>query len=83
MQNLRTYSVKVPGEALCLFVMDIVKAHALLLNVKLKDLEEAILEQIKLDFTKDISLKKRVKIVSKDDRYNLVSTCKTPRKGSS
>ena len=36
-------------------------------RVKLKDLEEAILEQIKLDFTKDISLKKRVKIVSKDD----------------
>jgi DNA invertase Pin-like site-specific DNA recombinase len=36
-------------------------------RVKLEDIRSAILEQIKLDFTKDISLKKRVKIVSKDD----------------
>jgi DNA invertase Pin-like site-specific DNA recombinase len=50
-------------------------------RVKLKDLEEAILEQIKLDFTKDISLKKRVKIVSKDDTDTILSQlAKLPEK---
>ena len=50
-------------------------------RVKLKDLEEAILEQIKLDFTKDISLKKRVKIVSKDETDTIISQlAKLPEK---
>lgn len=50
-------------------------------RVKLKDLEEAILEQIKQDFTKDISLKKRVKIISKDDTDTIMSQlAKLPEK---
>lgn len=50
-------------------------------RVKIKDLEEAILEQIKLDFTKDISLKKRVKIVSVDETDTILSQlAKLPEK---
>ena len=50
-------------------------------RVKLTDLEEAILEQIKLDFTKDISLKKRVKIVSKNETDTIISQlAKLPEK---